>query len=53
MVNGETESGALAFNAESVTTIVQFEYTPSGRVLNMIVVLGVAAVAVELVQEPP
>ena len=44
----------LTFPAESVTVIVQFEYVPSFRALNVMVLLPADdAVVVELLQLPP
>ncbi len=53
IVNEVTERALLAFPAESVTVIVQFEYVPSFRALKVIVLLSPEVELSELLQSPP
>ena len=53
-VNEVTSRAMLAFPLESVTVIVQLEYVPSFRALNVMVLSPADdAVVVELLQLPP
>lgn len=53
IVKSVTSRVVDAFPAGSVTTIVQFEWSPVERVLNVIVLFPEFAVVVELEQSPP
>ena len=53
IVKLETDKGALALFAASVTVIVQLEYVPSARELNVIGLFPAIAEVVALKQEPP